>query len=81
MRRGPRATRRGRDDAADRWRAAFLRAPYLRDALVGLGLVNETFETAVTWDRFEPFVAAVRAATEEALRSVGAWPGPRSPAG
>jgi alkyldihydroxyacetonephosphate synthase len=62
------------DDAADRWRATFLRAPYLRDALVGLGLVNETFETAITWDRFGPFVAAVRATTEEGLRQAGAWP-------
>jgi alkyldihydroxyacetonephosphate synthase len=63
------------DDASDRWRSTFLRAPYIRDALVGLGLVNETFETAITWDRFEAFVAAIRTATEEALRAVGAWPG------
>jgi alkyldihydroxyacetonephosphate synthase len=61
--------------AADRWRATFLRAPYLRDALVCLGLISETFESAITWDRFDPFVAAVRSTTEESLRSVGAWPG------
>lgn len=70
---------RGRTEAApgeaERWRSAFLRAPYLRDALVGLGLVNETFETAVTWDRFDEFVPSVRAATEEAMRHLGAWPG------
>jgi alkyldihydroxyacetonephosphate synthase len=62
------------DDVADRWRATFLRAPYLRDALVCLGLVNETFETAVTWDRFDRFVADVRSAVGSALRAVGAWP-------
>ncbi|MGH9081103.1 MAG: FAD-binding oxidoreductase, partial [Acidimicrobiales bacterium] len=62
-------------DSADRWRSTFLRAPYLRDALVRLGLISETFETAVTWDRFVPFVDRIRAATEQALRSVGAWPG------
>ncbi len=61
-------------DEADRWRRTFLRAPYIRDALVLLGLINETFETAVTWDRFEVFVGAVRSTTEQALRSVGAWP-------
>ncbi len=64
----------GAADAADRWRSAFLRAPYLRDALIGLGLINETFETAITWDRFEPFVATVRTVATEALRSVGASP-------
>jgi alkyldihydroxyacetonephosphate synthase len=62
-------------DVADRWRAAFLRAPYLRDALVGLGLISETFETAITWDRFENFVTTIRQVTEDALQSVGAWPG------
>ena len=65
----------GEGDAARHWRAAFLRAPYLRDALVGLGLINETFETAVTWDRFERLVTTVRGVTDDALRSVGAWPG------
>ena len=34
------------------WREAFLRAPYLRDALVAMGVLAETFETACTWDRF-----------------------------
>ena len=62
-------------DAADRWKATFLRAPYIRDSLVGLGLINETFETAITWDRFDAFVAGIRSVTEDALRSVGAWPG------
>ena len=33
-----------------RWRNAFIRAPYTRDALVGLGAISETFETACTWD-------------------------------
>ncbi|MGO8869844.1 MAG: FAD-binding oxidoreductase [Acidimicrobiales bacterium] len=72
------ASRPGGDDAgdgaADRWRAGFLRAPYLRDSLVCLGLISETFESAVTWNRFDAFVAAIRTATEGALRSVGAWP-------
>jgi alkyldihydroxyacetonephosphate synthase len=50
------------------WRDAFLRAPYLRDALVAMGVLSETFETAVTWDRFDAFVAEVRGAAEAALR-------------
>jgi len=48
-----------REGAAGAWRDAFLRAPYMRDALVGLGMISETFETAVTWDRFEAFHAGV----------------------
>lgn len=56
--------------ASGAWRQAFLRAPYLRDALVRLGLVVETFETAVTWDRFDDFVETVQQATAEALQRV-----------
>jgi len=59
-----------RDGAAGAWRSAFLGAPYLRDAIVGLGMISETFETAITWDRFEAFHAAVMSATEDAVRRV-----------
>ncbi len=63
------------NDAGDRWRSAFLRAPYIRDELVRLGFISETFETAVTWNRFAPFVERIGSATEQALRTVEAWPG------
>ena len=42
----------GSGDAVGAWRAAFFRAPYLRDAFVAMGILGETFETAVTWERF-----------------------------
>src|SRR5262249_3269986 len=38
--------------------------------LVRLGMLSETFETAITWDRFATFHAAVTAAAEGALREV-----------
>jgi alkyldihydroxyacetonephosphate synthase len=55
--------------AVDNWRGAFLLAPYLRDTFVACGVLSETFETAITWDRFEEFHATVmetarRAASE-----------------
>jgi alkyldihydroxyacetonephosphate synthase len=40
------------EDAAATWRNAFLRAPYIRDALVAMGVISETFETATTWTNF-----------------------------
>jgi alkyldihydroxyacetonephosphate synthase len=46
-------------DATGAWRHAFLAAPYLRDTLVACGVLSETFETAITWDRFEEFHATV----------------------
>jgi alkyldihydroxyacetonephosphate synthase len=52
------------------WRSSFMRAPYVREQLVLLGLIVETFETAVTWDRFDDLVTSVRTAGEEALARV-----------
>ena len=61
--------RRGESEGA--WRDAFLRAPYLRDTLVAAGILAETFESAVTWDRLPAFVGAVRERTEAALAGEG----------
>src|ERR687885_2044775 len=55
------------EDPAALWRAAFLRGPHLRDGFAQLGLIHETFETAVTWDRFAAFHAEVLAATRRAM--------------
>ena len=57
----------GGDGASESWRQAFLDAPYLRDSLVCLGVLSETFETAITWDRFREFHSRV---SEAARRSV-----------
>jgi alkyldihydroxyacetonephosphate synthase len=53
------------EDAVGAWRGAFLLAPYLRDTFVACGVLSETFETAITWDRFEGF----HATTMEAVRA------------
>ena len=59
-----------REGAAGAWRNAFLGAPYLRDALVRAAFVSETFETAIPWDPFAGFHAAVMEATRDALKRV-----------
>jgi len=61
----PDGTAQTEADTMGTWRDSFLRAPYLRDALVRLGLVVETFETACTWSRFEALHAAVLTAVSE----------------
>jgi alkyldihydroxyacetonephosphate synthase len=57
-------------DAVGSWREAFLRAPYLRDTFVAIGVLSETFETAITWERFPSLHAAVMERTTEAVREV-----------
>jgi alkyldihydroxyacetonephosphate synthase len=60
----------GGGDAVSSWRGAFLGAPYVRDALVAMGVLAETFETAITWERFPAFHERVTAATADAVREV-----------
>jgi alkyldihydroxyacetonephosphate synthase len=54
-------------DSVGTWRNAFVQAPYLRDTMVAAGVISETFETAITWDRLDGFVRDVRAAAERAV--------------
>ena len=61
-----------------RWRRWFLQTPYLRDRLVLRGLIVETFETAVSWDRLARLQDAVlsavsRAITETGSRGIVSW--------
>jgi alkyldihydroxyacetonephosphate synthase len=57
----------GRGTESSSWRTAFFGAPYLQSALVSLGLVADTFETACTWDRFPALHAAVISEVGDAL--------------
>jgi alkyldihydroxyacetonephosphate synthase len=60
----------GGSDVVGSWREAFLQAPYLRDSLIALGVLSETFETATTWDRFEAFHASVSERVSAAIDDV-----------
>ncbi|HUO74640.1 MAG TPA: FAD-binding oxidoreductase [Solirubrobacteraceae bacterium] len=57
-------------DGVSGWREAFLRAPYLRDTFIALGVLSETFETAITWERFPSFHERVLERTRTAVREV-----------
>jgi alkyldihydroxyacetonephosphate synthase len=57
-----------REGAAGRWRNAFIRMPYAREITVRRAVINDTFETAITWDRFERFHDEVKAATLDAIK-------------
>jgi len=57
-----------RQGAAELWRTAFIRMPYARERITPRAIINDTFETAITWDRFEAFHHAVQTTTERAIR-------------
>jgi alkyldihydroxyacetonephosphate synthase len=64
------ATDAGRQGAVGEWRNSFIRAPYAGNMTVGLGMVGDTFETSITWDRWPDFDRNVREAVTDALQRV-----------
>ena len=60
----------GRQGAVGAWRNAFLNAPYQRNVTTGLGLVAETLETSITWERWPELDQQVREALQQTLNRV-----------
>jgi len=56
--------------AVGAWRTAFIRMPYNREQLTPRGIISDTFETSITWDRFEEFYQAIKEATQQAMKDV-----------
>lgn len=63
-----RLTETTRSKKGDAWKKSFLLIPYLRDELIRLGIVVETFETAITWDQFPSFYKNVKQAAQDAVK-------------
>ena len=58
------------DGEAGVWRSAFIRMPFNREVLVPRGVISDTFESSITWDRFEDFYHQVKQATLDVIREV-----------
>ncbi|HEY6378567.1 MAG TPA: FAD-binding oxidoreductase [Candidatus Dormibacteraeota bacterium] len=60
--------------AGDSWQRTRYQGPYLRDALLGIGVLVETLETATSWSGLERLHATLGAVLSEAL-TAGGTPG------
>lgn len=58
------------DDTAADWRGSFFEGPYLFNQLVSIGVLVDTFETAVTWDRFPDLHRALQREVVETMTDV-----------
>ena len=59
-----------RGGAAGKYRNYFIRLPFHREFMTARAILNETFETAITWDRLQDFHTKVMAETRDAIRDV-----------
>ena len=63
------------DNTAESWRNAFIRMPYYRNRLVGFGIIADTFETAISWDKFDALYAGVKKDMLRAIMDITGQPG------
>jgi alkyldihydroxyacetonephosphate synthase len=52
------------------WRDAFIRMPYVWEALIAMGMITETYESAITWDRFPEFHETVMSEAKRAMQRI-----------
>ncbi|RLQ20343.1 FAD-binding protein [Seongchinamella sediminis] len=63
-----------RENEAESWRNAFIRMPYWRNRVTAFGIVADTFETAITWDRFPDFYRSVNKEMEKTIADITGHP-------
>jgi alkyldihydroxyacetonephosphate synthase len=64
-----------RSGAAGQWRERFMRMPWYREEMTARGIIFDTFETAITWERFSTLYTSVKEATERAVKEATGQPG------
>jgi alkyldihydroxyacetonephosphate synthase len=61
-------------DVGQAWADGRFDGPYLRDSLLDIGVLVETFETVTFWSRLQQLYGAVKRAVEDALTDQGTTP-------
>lgn len=56
--------------ASGTWRNSFIRAPYYREAAVRRGIIQDTFETAITWDKGYEFIESLKIKASKAIKEI-----------
>ena len=63
-----------RSGSSGTWRNSFIKAPYFREAFTRRGIIQDTFETAITWDKSHSFIEEIREETAKAILEITGKP-------
>ena len=63
-----------RSGSSGSWRSSFIKAPYLRESFTRRGIIQDTFETAITWDKSMNFIEDIKEQTAKAILSITGKP-------
>ena len=63
-----------RSGSSGNWRNSFIKAPYLRESFTRRGIIQDTFETSITWDKSLKFIEEVKEQTSKAISKITGKP-------
>ena len=72
--RSPQTPEAHRSGSSGSWRNSFIRAPYLRESFTRRGIIQDTFETSITWDRASDFISEVKELTSKEILKITGKP-------
>lgn len=63
-----------RSGSSGNWRNSFIKAPYLRESFTRRGIIQDTFETAITWDKSFEFIENIKEQSAKAILEITGRP-------
>ncbi len=63
-----------RSGSSGNWRNSFIKAPYLRESFTRRGIIQDTFETAITWEKSFDFIEEIKDRTGKAILEITGKP-------
>jgi len=63
-----------RSGSSGNWRNSFIKAPYLRESFTRRGIIQDTFETSITWDKSLQFIEQIKEETSNVISKITGKP-------
>ncbi len=63
-----------RTGSSGNWRSSFIKAPYFRESFTRRGIIQDTFETSITWERANDFIEEIKDDIAKAIEEISGKP-------
>ena len=63
-----------RTGSSGNWRSSFIKAPYFRESFTRRGIIQDTFETSITWERANSFIEDIKHDISKTIEEVSGKP-------
>ena len=63
-----------RSGSSGNWRSSFIKAPYFRESFTRRGIIQDTFETSITWERAHSFITEIKSDISKTIEKISGKP-------